>query len=130
MSRVIHFALVLFAYTLLQSWPATAQELIATYTARLSSQDHFNSSGARLRNAAAIIRQDRANFHRFGVRDPQDQWDGFFASKANRARLERMLNRGSSTRKVRSRIVNGTPVIRVEIYGYGNRGSHIEVWVQ
>lgn len=108
----------------------SAQELIASYTAHLSSQDHFNSRAIRLRNAAAIIRQDRANFHRFGIRDPADQWDSFFASKSNRARMESMLNNGSSGRGVRSRIVNGTPIVRVEIYGYGNRGTYIRVLVQ
>ncbi len=130
MLQFIRCAIVLVAVTALQPVAANAQELLASYTARLSSKDHFNSSGARLRSAAAIIRQDRANFHRYGRRDPQDQWDSFFASKANCARMERMLNRGTSTRAVRSRIVNGTPIIRVEIYGRGNRGSHIEVWVQ
>ena len=38
----------------------------------LSEQDHLNSNEQRLTTAAAIIRQDRANFHRFGLRDPAD----------------------------------------------------------
>ena len=109
---------------------AAAQELIASYTAHLSSRDHFNSRGIRLRNAAAIIRQDRANFHRFGLRDPDDEWDSFFGSKANRARMESMLNNGTSDPGVRSRIVNGTPIVRVEIYGRGSRGTYIRIIVE
>ncbi len=95
---------------------AEADELLDSYQARLSSADHFNSDGVRLQSAAAIIRQDRANFYRFGVRDPEDEDDSFFSSVQNRARLEAMLNAGSSTASARQSIVNGTPLIRVEIY--------------
>ena len=35
---------------------------VESYTARLSERDHYNSNGQRLLSAAAIIRQDRANF--------------------------------------------------------------------
>lgn len=64
---------------------AEAQQLIGSYVARLSETDHFNSSGQRLTSAAAIIRQDRANFHRFGIKDPEDEGDAFFADEGNRA---------------------------------------------
>ena len=48
--------------------PAPAQDTpIDGYVARLSVDDHYNSKGVRLDNVAAIIRQDRANVHRFGV---------------------------------------------------------------
>lgn len=76
--------------------PAQAQQLLDTYIAQISERDHFNSKGVRLWSAAAIIRQDRANFHRFGIRDPADQPDTFFADMGNRAKLERMIERGRS----------------------------------
>jgi hypothetical protein len=95
---------------------AQAQQLIGSYVALLSETDHFNSSGQRLTSAAAIIRQDRANFHRFGIKDPQDKGDAFFADEANRAALEQMLERGRAEPGVIARIVNGTPLIRVDIY--------------
>jgi hypothetical protein len=95
---------------------AQAQQLIGSYVALLSEADHFNSSGQRLTSAAAIIRQDRANFHRFGIRDPEDEDDAFFADEANRAALEQMLERGRADPGVISRIVNGTVLIRVDIY--------------
>src|SRR5256886_13583841 len=59
-----------------------AQQQVESYVAFLSEADHFNSSGERLRTAAAIIRQDRANFHRFGRRDQADESDSFFADAA------------------------------------------------
>jgi hypothetical protein len=67
-----------------------AQQLIGSYVALLSEADHFNSKGQRLTWAAAD--------------------DG------NRAALEQMLERGRADPGVLSRIVNGTPVIRVDIY--------------
>jgi hypothetical protein len=95
---------------------AQAQQLIGSYVALLSEADHFNSNGQRLTSAAAIIRQDRANFHRFGIKDPQDEDDAFFADEANRAALEQMLERGDADPGVISRIVNSTVLIRVDIY--------------
>jgi hypothetical protein len=95
---------------------AQAQQVIASYVARLSAADHFNSNGERLTSAAAIIRQDRANFHRFGVRDPEDESDPFFADQDNRAALEQMLERGRAAPGVIDRVVNGTPLVRVEVH--------------
>jgi hypothetical protein len=105
---------------------AQAQQLIASYVARLSVTDHLNSNGQRLTSAAAIIRQDRANFHRFGIRDPEDQDDPFFADQGNREALEQMLERGRAAPGVIERIVNGTPLIRVEIFR-SNAGPFIDV---
>jgi hypothetical protein len=96
--------------------PVRAQTLVESYTAFLSEADHFNSNGQRLTSAAAIIRQDRANFHRFGRGDPGDEGDRFFASIDNRAAMERMLERGRATPCTINAIVNRTPLIRVDIY--------------
>jgi len=128
MPRLI--ALLLGAFVLLLPAAASAQQLIGQYRAYLSERDHFNSSGVRLRSAASIIRQDRANYHRFGRRDSADQDDTFFASKTNRANMERMLENGSASRHVLNRIINGTPIIVVKIYGHGTHGTSIVVDVQ
>jgi hypothetical protein len=105
-----------------------AQDLVESYVAFLSEADHFNSNGERLRSAAAIIRQDRANFHRFGRRDRGDENDTFFAAEANRETLERMLERGQAAPGVISRIVDGTALIRVDIFR-SSAGPFIRVTV-
>ncbi|MCZ8271567.1 MAG: hypothetical protein O9306_13625 [Beijerinckiaceae bacterium] len=96
--------------------PASAARLICEYSARLSSQDHFNSNGERLDSVAAIIRQDRYYFHVQGAGDAEDEDDCFFGSKSNRELLERMVSRGRIDAAARRAIVNGTPMIRVRIY--------------
>src|SRR5262249_34463515 len=99
--RVIFFAIELALFT---SIPCYAQQLLESYQAFLSERDHFNSNGQRLTTAAAIIRQDRANVHRFGLRDPDDESDSYFADEKNRSTLERLLNQGHSDPETIARI--------------------------
>lgn len=120
---VAAFAVLAFAPT-----PGRAQELVESYVALLSEADHFNSSGQRLTSAAAIIRQDRANYHRFGIRDPQDQSDTLFADERNRQALEQMLERGHAQPGVIARIVNGVALVRVDVYR-GANGPFVNVTV-
>jgi hypothetical protein len=101
---------------------------VESYVAFLSEADHFNSSGERLQTAAATIRQDRANFHRFDRRDRADESDSFFADATNREALEQMLEHGHASPAVVSRIVNGTALIRVDIFR-GSTGPFIRVTV-
>jgi hypothetical protein len=113
----VSIALALASIAVVCAPPAGAQERpLETYTARLSEKDHFNSNGERLRTAAGIIRQDRANYHEFRRRDGEDEGDRFFASKANRARLEALLLNGHTTRSANDAIINGTPLVTVEVY--------------
>jgi hypothetical protein len=114
--------------TIFAAYPSKAQQLLERYQALLSDRDHFNSSGQRLTSAAAIIRQDRANYHRFGLRDAEDENDRFFANATNRAALEKLLERGRAEPGVISAIVNGTPIITVEVWR-GNAGPFVNVTV-
>jgi hypothetical protein len=59
------------------------------YFTVLNEQDYYNSNGERLRSAADILRQDRANYHngQGGRRDEDD--GGIFATKEGRNRFER-----------------------------------------
>ena len=91
-------------------------EYLGTYYAKLSVRDHFNSSGHRLSHVYSIIRQDRYNYHIKGIRQFGDTGDNYFDSKENRATMERMLRKGSISLSARRAIVNGAPLIRVEIY--------------
>ncbi len=108
-------ALVLVLASMLAG-PSAAQQPIDGYVARIGPQDHFNSNGVRLTEAAAIIRQDRANLYVFGKGDPEDETDSFFRSRENRALMERMLRAGTSNPGAVRAIVNGTPLIEVLIF--------------
>ena len=123
-------AMTFLAASMSLSGLAMADELKETYVARLSAKDHFNSSGGRLDSAAAIIRQDRANFHKFGRRDAEDESDVFFANARNRELLEKFLERGSATRNAIHAIMNGTPLVRVQVFTNERTGNdYIQVSV-
>ena len=104
--------------------------LLESYSAVLSERDHLNSDGERLDNAAAIIRQDRANFHKLGKRDSGDESDKFFASAANRDILEQLLKRGHSNPATLRTIINGTPTITVSIYRTAAGANYVNVVVR
>ncbi len=96
---------------------AAADEFLGSYTARISNQDHFASDGSRLDTAAQMVRQDRANWHKFGRGDAEDEDDPWFGSTGSRARLEKMLNKGGAmSSSTRNRIANGQPVVQVDVY--------------
>jgi len=116
------FKFMLFASLLVATFADA--KYIGTYYAKLGVLDHFNSHGTRLTKAAAIIRQDRYNFHIRNIKDSLDTWDAFFDSKRNRELLEKMLSRGNASSSALNSIVNGTPLIKVTIYD-----DHINVKV-
>ena len=95
--------------------PAKAQ-VLESYVAFLGENDLYNSRGNRLSQPWQIIRQDRANYHRFNVRDPGDEGDSFFASAANRARMEQLILSGRIEASAARSIINGNVWIRVDIY--------------
>lgn len=105
---------------------ARADEILETYRARLSARDHFNANGKRLTSPAEIIRQDRANVHRFGIVDPEDESDQYFASERNREILEKLLEGGHSKPAAYQAVVNGTPLVVVTVFR-GNRGEYVTV---
>lgn len=106
---------------------ARAQDLLGSYTAHIGEADLYNSSGVRLWQPWQIVRQDRANFHRFGIRDEMDEWDPFFADFQNRAAMEQMIRDGWIDPEAARAIVNGGATIFVSIYSYGERGHMVTV---
>lgn len=115
---------------LTQSAIVGGTSVIGVYQAFLGTGDHYNSSGQRLTQPWQIIRQDRANYHRFGRGDKGDDWDSFFDSASNRARMESMLRKGHISPAAARAIVDRNVWITVEILGYGNKGTAIRVTVQ
>jgi hypothetical protein len=106
---------------------AHADDMLGSYVARISDRDHQASDGYALDNAAQMVRQDRANWHKFHRRDSDDEGDGWFRTNDQRADLQRMLERGgamsSSTKRA---IVNGEPLIQVDVYENSVRVSILE----
>lgn len=106
---------------------AKADDMLGSYVARISERDHHASDGFALDSAAQMVRQDRANWHKFHRRDSDDEGDDWFRSNDDRADLQRMLERGgamsSSTRRA---IVNGEPLIQVDVYSRSVRVSILE----
>lgn len=102
-----------------------AQErAIATYGAELGPEDYFNSKGARLTSLAALVAQDRANFHRFGIRHEWDRSDPVFGDRAARAQIGQVPVQICCG--LEAHVLNGydrgyRPYVAVTIYAVGNR---------
>jgi len=114
---------------LLSPIPALSQSLLDSYVAVIGYDDLFNSKGVRLNRPWQILRQDRANYHRFGIRQQGDQGDSFFSRINNRAVMERMVMNGHIDRQAARNIVSGNAVVLVRIYGSGNTGRFVKVTV-
>jgi hypothetical protein len=96
---------------------ASADTYLGSYVARIGENDHYASDGYPLDTAAQMVRQDRANWHKFGVYDPEDENDSWFGDYDTRAWLEKALNRNSAMNKAtRKAIVNGDPIVQVDVY--------------
>ena len=80
------------------------------YTARLSAEDHRSSKCAALTDAASIIRQDRANYHRFNKRDREDTGDSIFSDETKRGQICALVNWSKDTEKT---IIQRTPLVKV-----------------
>ncbi len=110
--------------------PAAASDVLMGYTAYLSEADHYNSRGERLTEYWQIIRQDRANYHRFGIIDTEDQSDQAFNSLDGRAALESLLQAYPTDAATAFAIVDGPELVTVEIYGIDGEVSGVSVMLQ
>lgn len=118
-------ALLAFAF----AGAAAAQAVIGGYQAYIGTADLYNSKGVALSAPWQVIRQDRANVHRFGIQQSGDQWDAWFGSADNRAALEQWVMNGAMSPDARARIMAGGATIYVEILGQGNTASGVRVTV-
>lgn len=110
------------AAALILSTPcAMADDLLASYVAFIGRDDLYNSKGARLTEPWQILRQDRANYHRFGISQPGDEWDPVFQDANNRATMESMIQRGSIEASAGRNIVKGGVMVQVDVYDGGSR---------
>lgn len=122
------FAAACAATLMVSTGAAHADELLESYDAYIGQDDLYNSSNERLTQPWQVIRQDRANVHRFGIRQPGDDIDNFFASARNRDLAERMIRGGRIEGSAARRILNGDVRISVEIWR-GAGGDYINISV-
>jgi len=108
---------------------AVAQNLIGSYSAYIGWDDLHNSKGARLSAPWQVVRQDRANYHRFGISQPGDQWDPFFGDIDNRAAMEQMIMNGTIASSAAQILMQGGATVYVEVFGQGGVGNSIRVTV-
>jgi hypothetical protein len=101
------------------------EAMITSYAARISANDKVNSEGKHLKSVADIIRQDRANFHKFGTSDAEDQADDFFDDEKNRERIPVMLKKGHIDKKTQNAILNDSPLVVINVYS-----NHLDVYLQ
>ena len=70
--------------------PAAASYL-AAYTCVLAAPDRQSSKGAKLSELGEMLAQDRANYHKFNVRQKGDTSDGgYFSTPARRQMLQKL----------------------------------------
>ncbi len=113
------FAAAAFSLLLTGNAAYAQEKSIDSYYARLSKQDHYNSSGALLTKVEGIIQQDRANVYALGHRDHEDNQDMFFSKKENRALIGKLIANSQISDETSYAIINGTPLVFVQIYsGY------------
>lgn len=108
---------------------AGGAQLIGRYRAWIGNHDRFASDGFPLNQPWQVLRQDRANVHRYGIVDPRDEGDPFFGSANNRAIMERMVMNGRIEPAAGRRIVAGGVMVTVSIYGRGSSGDYVNVQV-
>lgn len=129
MSSRTWWAAALLLPSLLYVQPAFSDELVDEYNAYIGRDDLYNSNGERLREPWQIIRQDRANFYKFGIRQDGDEADRFFASVENRAKAERMIRSGTITPDARRSLLRGDCMINVKVY-HDRGGDYLEITVE
>jgi len=109
-------------------WGA-GNSVIEEYEAYIGPSDLRNSEGGRLTQAWQVLRQDRANYHRYGLRDRGDQGDSFFGSVENRTIMERLVRDGRIAPSAARAVVAGDVWVTVRVIGRGAVGHSVEVIV-
>lgn len=104
-------------------------DVLSNYYADIGPQDYRNSRGAVLTTVGAILQQDRANVHRFGIRHEFDDVDEVFASSAARANLPTLYARGRQYQDVTNAVLRGEmPRLWVWVCGSKGKISHLLVF--
>lgn len=109
--------------------PVMAEELIAEYLAWLDARDTVTSRGVKLKSFGAVLAQDRANFHRFGIRQDLDTDDPVFGSRDMREKLPDFYKAGRPVEAyIRRDVMSGRGhYVYVRILGINGRVTRVDV---
>ncbi len=110
------------------AFPVMAEDFMFSYNTELSSADAYSSSGQPLEGWCSLIQQDRANWHRFGKRDGDDQPDPFFDRPEHRAMIQGKCDvRANSFSDPGAQIRSGNRqfYLTVQVFGTGGQVTRI-----
>ncbi|SFR44113.1 hypothetical protein SAMN04488005_1993 [Yoonia tamlensis] len=118
---------ITLAAAALLATPMTAGE-ITSYYADLDAADMRNSGGAVLRDMGAVLQQDRANVHRFGITQEGDEIDAVFADRDMRAQIPALYANGPKVDGLAGWIARGQSIrVFVSICGTKSRPDYMIV---
>lgn len=108
---------------------SAAQELMVDYFTMLSRNDLYNSNGVQLGDFAAMLQQDRANYHRFGRADQLDQGDWLFLERGARAQIPALFANGPGVAPyIRNNALSGQGAyVYVQVFGSNGVPRYIVV---
>ena len=95
---------------------------LASYSAVIGAEDFNSSTGKRLTALGDVLQQDRANFFRFGISQPGDAPDPFFADRDMRARIPGMVVVFGGAGRLEDLVRAGRP-FHVEVLICGTNGQ-------
>ncbi|WP_019953327.1 hypothetical protein [Yoonia vestfoldensis] len=99
------------------------------YRAEIVTDDMVNSNGERLEDLAAILQQDRANYHRFDIRQDGDETDPFFDDFQTRARMQVVYKPGPRDAEIESLLAFGA-IIRLDVEVCLRNGRPVQIGIR
>ncbi len=110
---------------------AFAEPNLASYYATIGREDFYNSSGGALKDVGAVVQQDRANFHRFGLRHSGDETDPYFGNRTMRAQIPALVRAGGIDQYLKKLLGSGWPGFGqtwlIQICGTSGRITHLRI---
>ncbi|MEL6587406.1 MAG: hypothetical protein AAFY65_00665 [Pseudomonadota bacterium] len=108
------------------SGSAWADQVLGSYYAYIGADDFYNSRGTRLTDPCAILQQDRANYHRFGIWHDGDQSDPFFDNRAARTVISQDCRAFPSSGYVADSLRRGEiKYVYVQVHGRAGRVTYV-----
>ncbi len=110
--------------------PVLADDIIAEYLTWLDAKDTVSSKGVTLSSFGAILAQDRANYHRFGIRQELDTSDPIFGDPKMRAKLPKLYEDGRNVEAyILHDVLSGVGhYVLVRVHGKGGQVTHVNVY--